>query len=42
VPVEQVRVELARTDYPKGWGSGGCTTGAPFSACRPAAARNQS
>jgi xanthine dehydrogenase YagR molybdenum-binding subunit len=23
VPVEQVRVELARTDYPKGWGSGG-------------------
>jgi xanthine dehydrogenase YagR molybdenum-binding subunit len=23
VPVEQVRVELARSDYPKGWGSGG-------------------
>ncbi len=23
VPVEQVRVELGRSDYPKGWGSGG-------------------
>jgi xanthine dehydrogenase YagR molybdenum-binding subunit len=23
VPVSQVKVELARTDYPKGWGSGG-------------------
>jgi xanthine dehydrogenase YagR molybdenum-binding subunit len=23
VPVEQVKVELARTDYPRGWGSGG-------------------